>query len=261
MLSLERRGRVAVLRFDRSDGRNALSIQAMRELRAAFEALAADAAPPNALVLTGAPTVFSVGFDLKDPSVVNIASASIPERLQGPLAGAAMCKALAGLECYTIVAMEGWCLGGGLALAGSADLLVAGETARLGLPEVDRGMNLSWNALPRLIGRCGPAAAKRLAILGETMDAKTMLALGVLDEVVAAGDALDRALALAEIAAAKPPLAVRMIKRGANAYMEGLIQTASALDAEQFALMTMTEDFAESLAAFRAKRAPNFEGR
>ncbi len=261
MLSLERRGRVALLRFDRGDGRNALSVQAMRELRAAFDDLANAAEPPNALVLTGAAEVFSVGFDLKDPAVVNIASASIPERMQGPLAGAAMCKALAGLECYTIVAVEGWCLGGGLALAASGDLLVAGEAARLGLPEVDRGMNLSWTALPRLISRCGPAAAKRLSILGEIMDAAAMRGMGVIDEVVPTGNALERALMLAEIAACKPPLAVKVIKRGANAYLEGMIQMASALDAEQFALMTLTEDFAESLAAFRAKRLPDFHGR
>jgi enoyl-CoA hydratase len=261
MLSLEHRDRVALLRFDRGDGRNALSVQAMRELREAFEALANAPEPPNALVVTGAANVFSVGFDLKDPAVANLATASIPERMQGPLAGAAMCKALAGLECYTLVAVEGWCLGGGLALASGADLIVAGEGAKLGLPEVDRGMNLSWTALPRLIGRCGPAAAKRLAILGEIADASTLKEMGVVDEVVPVGTALDRALALAAIAAAKPPLAVRMIKRGANAYMEGLIQTASALDAEQFALMTLSEDFAESLAAFRSKRPPNFSGR
>ncbi len=259
MLQLERRDRLALLRFDRGDGRNALSVAAMQALRAAFDALAQD--PPVALVLTGAASVFSVGFDLKDPAVANLAEASIPERMQGPLAGATMCKALAGLECYTIVAVEGYCLGGGLALSAAADLLIAGEGARLGLPEVDRGMNLSWTALPRLIARAGPAAGKRLSILGEVISAADAKALGVADEVAPSGTALQRALHLGERVAAKPPLAVRMIKRGANAYQEGLIQMASALDAEQFALMTMTEDFAESLAAFKAKRPPNFEGR
>ncbi|MBX3453978.1 enoyl-CoA hydratase/isomerase family protein [Ferrovibrio sp.] len=259
MLQLERRGRLALLRFDRGDGRNALSIAAMQALRAAFDELAQE--PPVALVLTGAESVFSVGFDLKDPAVSNLAQAAIPERMQGPLAGAAMCKAFAALECYTIVAVEGYCLGGGLALAAAGDLLIAGEGARLGLPEVDRGMNLSWTALPRLIARAGPAAGKRLAILGEVMPAHEARTFGVVDETVPSGTALQRALALGELAAAKPPLAVRMIKRGANAYQEGLIQMASALDAEQFALMTMTEDFAESLAAFKARRPPKFEGR
>lgn len=259
MLQLERRGRLALLRFDRGDGRNALSVAAMQALRAAFDELAQE--PPVALVLTGSDKVFSVGFDLKDPAVANLGQATIPERMQGPLVGAAMCKALASLDCYTIVAMEGFCLGGGLALAAAADLLVAGEGARLGLPEVDRGMNLSWTALPRLIARAGPAAGKRLSILGEVIPAADAKALGVVDEVVPSGTALQRALQLGELAAAKPPLAVRMIKRGANAYQEGLIQMASALDAEQFALMTMTEDFAESLAAFKAKRPPKFEGR
>jgi len=261
MLSLEQRGRVALLRFDRGDDRNALSVAAIQALTGAFEQLARQAEPPAALVLTGSARVFSVGFDLNDPALENLSQASIAERLQGPLAGSAMCRALAALECYTIVAVEGWCLGGGLALAVAADLIIAGEHARFGLLEVDRGMNLSWSALPRLISRAGPAAGKRLAMLGEIHGAAAMQALRVVDEVVANGAALGRAEALADIAAGKPPLALRMIKRGANAYTEAAIQSASALDAEQFALMTMSEDFAESLAAFRARRPPDLKGR
>lgn len=261
MLSVERQGRIAILRFDRGDGRNVLSLATLAALRDAFEKLSRDDNPPNVVVLTGTAHVFSVGFDLKDPAVEKIQSASIPDRLRGPRLGLEACKALAGLECYTIAAIEGWCLGGGLALALAADLIVAGSAAQFGLPEIDRGMNLSWSALPRLMQRVGPAAGKRLAILGETLDANAAAAAGVIDETVPAGEALSRALALAELAAAKPPLALRMIKRGANAFGEAQIASASALDIEQFALATLTQDFAESMAAFKARRPPRFEGK
>ncbi len=261
MLRIERQGRIAIVRFDRGDGRNALSLAALSGLRDAFENIAREDDPPNAVILTGTAQVFSLGFDLKDPAVERMAEASIPERLRGPRLGAQACNALAGLECYTIAAVEGWCLGGGLALALGADLIVAGAGARFGLPEIDRGMNLSWSALPRLMSRVGPAAGKRLAILGETLEADAALAMRVADEVVPAGQALSRAQALAELAAAKPPLALRMIKRGAKAYGETQIASASALDAEQFALATLTEDFAESLSAFKAKRPPGYKGR
>lgn len=260
MLATERQGRVAVVRFDRGDGRNALSLEALTALRDQFEAMRRDADAPTAVVVTGTPGVFSLGFDLKEPLVQRIDSASIPERLRGPRLGAEACKALAALEGYTIAAIEGWCLGGGLALALAADLIIAGADARFGLPEVDRGLSLSWTALPRLLSRVGPAAGKRLAILGETLDAPAAHRIGLADEVVPAGGALVRALELAQLAAAKPPLALRMIKRGANAWSDAQI-ASSALDEEQFALATLSEDFAESLRSFQAKRPPRFEGR
>jgi enoyl-CoA hydratase len=142
-----------------------------------------------------------------------------------------------------------------------ADLIVAGRSARFGLPEVDRGMNLSWSALPRLMARAGPVAGKRLAILGETLEAPAALSQGIVDEIIDEGASLSRAGALAELAAAKPPLALAMIKRGANAYLEHQIAAAAALDAEQFALATLSDDFAESMAAFTAKRPPHFKGK
>lgn len=167
MLDVERRGRVAILRFDRGDGRNALSLEALRVLRDAFDTIQREEEPPTAVVLTGTASAFSVGFDLKDPAVSGMQQASIRQRLRGPQLGAAACLALAGLEAYTIVAVEGWCLGGGLAIALSGDLIVASRQAKFALPEIDRGMNLSWSALPRLISKIGPSTAKRLAILGE----------------------------------------------------------------------------------------------
>lgn len=261
MLDVERRGRVAILRFDRGDGRNALSLEALRVLRDAFDAIQNEEEPPTAVILTGAASTFSVGFDLKDPAVSEIRQPGIRQRLRGPQLGAAACRALAGLEAYTIVAIEGWCLGGGLAIALCGDLIVAGREARFALPEIDRGMNLSWSALPRLISKIGPGAAKRLAILGEKLDADAAAKAGLVDEVVAEGGAFDRAQQLAEVAAEKPPLAVRMIKRGANAYTEAAIAGAAALDAEQFALASLSEDFTESLEAFRDKRPPRYTGK
>src|SRR3546814_11261997 len=96
MLRLERQGRIAVVRFDRGDGRNALSLAALAGLRDLFEKLAREDEPPNAVVLAGAAQVFSVGFDLKDPAVERIGNASIPERLRGPRLGAEACNAQIG---------------------------------------------------------------------------------------------------------------------------------------------------------------------
>lgn len=261
MLFSERQGLIAIARLDKGDGKNALTREILEAIRDGVNGFAAEPEPPTAFVYTGTHEVFSVGVDLKDPKLGHIETASVPDRLAGPRLGAAACTAIAECPSYTIAAVEGWCLGGGLALVGSADLVIAGASAKFGLPEVDRGMNLSWTALPRLISRAGPVAAKRLAILGEFVSAVEAKDLGIADEVVPAGSAYERALELARLAAAKPPLAVRAIKRGANAYTEGLIRTASALDAEQFALLTFSADFSESIDAFKTKRPPEFEGR
>ncbi|MFX6743372.1 enoyl-CoA hydratase/isomerase family protein, partial [Acinetobacter baumannii] len=75
------------------------------------------------------------------------------------------------IEAFTVAAIEGWCVGGGVALAVSLDLRVVGRGATLYVPEIERGMNMSWGSLPRLVNLVGPAKAKRIVVLAERIDA------------------------------------------------------------------------------------------
>jgi enoyl-CoA hydratase/carnithine racemase len=259
-VTVERRGRVALVRFDRGDGRNALSVALIEALTETARTLAADHRL-GAVILTGAPQAFSVGMDLKDPRLARLLRAGIGERRHAVQAGRRLCAAWAALEPLTICAVEGYCIGGGVALALACDLIVCGASARFSVPEIDRGMNLSWGAVPRLVDRVGAAQAKRIAMLGEMHNAAVASALGLVEAVVASGEALAEARRLARLAAAKPPVALRMIKQGVDAYAAALADTASRMDADQFTLATLAADFAEAMASFRARRKPRFSGR
>ena len=201
-ITLERKGRIAVVRFDLGDGKNALSRQVMRELMdiaRSFE----DDAETSAIVLAGAAEVFTLGFDLREASAADL---SLAERRQRQALGARLCRAWETLEPMTFCVIEGWCVGGGVALAVSLDLRIAGDGARFYVPEIERGMNMSWQSVPRLVALLGPARTKRLTVMAERIDAARASAWGLVDEVVPAGTAFDAAMAMAERVSALPPV-------------------------------------------------------
>ncbi len=257
-ITKEQRGRVALVRFDRGDGRNAMSRDVMRQLIAAAASFDEDA-ETSAIVLTGDPRSFCVGFDLRDPEGAKLAGAGLAERRQAQTLGARLCRAWANLAPLTIVALEGYCIGGGVALAVACDLRIAGNNAKLSIPEIDRGMNMTWGSLPRLVSLIGPARTKRLVILGQPISGEEARGIGLVDEATQPGLALDRALAIADQVAAKPPLPVRMNKLAINAAASLNEATASA-DFDQLLLCQGSDDFREGIASFLEKRPPRFTG-
>jgi enoyl-CoA hydratase/carnithine racemase len=179
------------------------------------------------------------------------------ERLR---AGPEMTDAWERIEAVTIAAIDGPCLGGGAALALACDWRIVGERATLRLPEVPLGMNMSWHSLPRLAALVGPARAKRITILGEAVDAPTMLAWGLAEAVAPAGQAEAEARRWAERVAALPPLPVRMSKEALNAAVAAQHQALAFADRDQYLLTAQSEDLREGVAAFFEKRKPRFRG-
>ncbi|MEE3059195.1 MAG: enoyl-CoA hydratase/isomerase family protein, partial [Pseudomonadota bacterium] len=145
-LMLERTGARATVSLARADRRNALSAEIMRGLLDVALWLKNDI-ETHVVVLTGTP-VFSAGADLKDPNMRTDHLDKLSQR-QALLLGPDMCAAWEALEQVTIAAIEGYCLGGGLALAVACDWRVCGDNAALRLPEVPLGINMSWQANPR----------------------------------------------------------------------------------------------------------------
>ncbi len=213
----------------------------------------------HAVVLTGSPTRFSAGVDLSLLAALD--QASLLERRQLVRLGPDMCDAWAAIEVPTIAAIEGPCVGGGLALALSCDFRVVSDSAQLRLPEVPLGMSMSWHSLPKLVALVGPAKAKRVALAGELVDAATALAWGLAERQVAAGQSLSNALAWAHDLAALPPIAVRMTKETINALAHALAPLATHMDRDQFLLSQSSEDLAEGIQAWLQKRPPHFQGR
>jgi enoyl-CoA hydratase len=258
-LNLKQEGRVLEVSF-RSDNKvNSLSNALMRELTELAHQLQFDS-ELNAIILSGQETIFSAGMDLKDPEAAKSREMTIAQRRQLVKVGPAMCAAWEALEPVTIVAIEGWCIGGGAALAVACDWRVAAEDASFYVPEIKLGINMSWQSVPRFNNLIGPAKTKELLILAEPVDSITAERWGLYDRVCPSGEALAEARKLAAKVAAMPPVPVRMAKRGINASATALNGAVSQMDADQFLLSSITEDATEGARAFFEKRPPKFTG-
>jgi enoyl-CoA hydratase/carnithine racemase len=253
-----REGAIAVVSL-RSGGRaNPLTLEAMHALNDTALSLGRDPSL-SAVVLHGSEVNFTYGFDLVDAA--SVAKLPLAERREALSIGPRMCSAWERIEALTVLAIEGWCVGGGVALGASLDLRVAGRSATLYVPEIERGMNMSWGALPRLINLIGPARTKRLVMLAQKVPATVAAEWGLVDEVTDDGRALDRAMDLARQAEGMPPVQLRMCKLGIDAYATALAGVAAALDRDQYLLAQATADHSEGVSAFLEKRAPRWTGR
>jgi enoyl-CoA hydratase/carnithine racemase len=133
-----------------------------------------------------------------------------------------MCKAWEELPQITLVAIEGFAVGGGLALSLACDWRVIADDAFVSLPEIALGIPLTWGAIPRLTALVGPARAKRLTILCERVGAAEALAIGLADYTAPHGQALAKAREVAGRTLAMPEAAVRMSKETVNAVATAL---------------------------------------
>jgi len=245
---------VALVTMDRPAARNALSFALLAELADALEALDADAAC-RAIVVTGSgDRAFAAGAD-----IVELADQT-PERLAAEGHFAAWDR-IAAIGLPIIAAVRGYALGGGCELAMACDLIVAGDDANFGQPEIRLGVMPGAGGTQRLTRAVGTALAMELILTGRTLDAQEAKSAGLVTMVVPADQTVSVALELAATIATMPPLAVRAAKRSvmsaANLPLaEGLRQERAAF----FALFG-TQDQREGMAAFVAKRPPVFTGR
>jgi enoyl-CoA hydratase/carnithine racemase len=254
-------GRVAVVRFDRRDGINALSPEALRQLTRAARSFEDDA-ETSVVVLTGSANAFSAGFDLKDAEGRARREMDIGALRRHLKLGPRLTRAWQEMEQVTIAAIEGFCIGGGVALAVALDFRVMARNAHMRVPEIGLGMNMSWQSVPRMLHLIGPARTKQAVILAdERISAQEAHDWGLVERVAEPGMAFEGAMALAEKVARQPPLSVAMTKLTVNRLAHALDDLASHMDVDQFALASMTADHEEGVAAFLQRRAPRFKGR
>lgn len=223
------------MRLQRPEARNALSLALMRALTQTARELA-ERSDIDAVVLTGNDVCFSAGLDLKDARTWADPALSLVERRELAALGYRLCKAWEELPQVTLAAIEGYAVGGGLALALACDWRVLAEDAFVSLPEIALGIPLTWGTIPRLVDLVGPGKAKRLTILCERWAAADALAIGVADFVAPRGQALAKAREVAAQALAMPAAAVRMSKETINAVATAQHHAASHMAHDQIAL-------------------------
>jgi enoyl-CoA hydratase/carnithine racemase len=237
-------GGVRVLTLRREAKLNALSTALEQALA---EALAHAGA--RCFVLTGSGRAFSVGADIGE------LRERTPEAVLAYYAATGgVYEQLAALPQPTISAIGGYCLGGGLELALATDFRIADETAVFAFPEVGLGILPSSGGTERVTRLLGPARAKELVLLRERIDAHEALAYGLVTEVVPAGKALDRALAIAHELAALPSLAASLAKQAIDAVPESSRAVALLIERLAYATLAQTEDAHAAAEAFERRR-------
>jgi len=252
---VEREGAIATVTLDRPEVLHALDAVMFDELERAFAALTADASVRVILLTGSGERAFAAGADIRALAHTDSASGrAASERGQQVFLEIERCGK------PVIACVNGVALGGGCELALACTFRIASDRAKLGLPELKLGLIPGYGGtqrLPRLIGR---SAALRLMLTGAAVDAAEALRLGLVDEVVSAGELMTRARAIAELIAAMAPLAISAVVQ-AVARGEGLpLEDAMRVEAEIFGKLCGTADKREGLEAFLEKRAPKWTG-
>lgn len=248
---VEERGEVLVITLNRPEARNAVNLEVAEGIAAALDRLDAEAGL-RVGVLTGAGKGFCAGMDLKAfsegkrPWVGDRGFAGIVRRAaRKPL----------------IAAIEGFAVAGGLEIALACDLIVAGRDARLGIPEVKRGLVAAGGALLRLPRRIPYHVAMELALTGDFISAQRAYELGLLNRVTDPGRALPAALELAATIAKNAPLAVAASKQILQEQWEWPQAEAFDRQAPISDPVFASEDAREGARAFAEKREPRWQGR
>jgi len=248
-------GHVAELVLDRPEALNALSTAFARELADATAGLAADPGLRAVVLSSSQARAFCVGADLKERNAFTDADL----RAQRPVLRAAFGGVL-GLPVPAIAAVEGFALGGGCELALSCDLVVAGATAELGLPEVSVGLVPGGGGTQLLVRRVGSSRAADLIFTARRVDADEALRLGVVDRVVPAGRARTAALELAAAVAANSPVGVRNAKRALRLGQTADLAAGLELEDAAWRATAFSADRVEGIRAFAEKRRPAWPG-
>jgi len=244
---------VALVRINRPEARNALNLE-VRKLLARYLAECGEDTATRAIVLTGNDKSFAAGADIKE-----MADAGTIEMLQRGVHK--LWRAIAGCPKPVIAAVSGYALGGGCELAMTCDIIVAGESARFGQPEVNIGIIPGGGATQRLPRAIGKYKAMKYILTGELFSAREALDMGLASEVVPDPEVEGRAIDLARQIAALPPLAVQLAKEAVLAGMDAPLTSALALEAKSAQILFSSQDQKEGMHAFIEKRKPRFTGR
>ena len=244
---------VVLLRLHRPEVLNALNLTLRQALADAFHAVDQDPGV-YAIVIGGSERAFCAGADLQE--YVDATPTDILARQMDQLWGA-----ISGCSKPVIAAVRGHALGGGCELAMHADIIVAGQGARFGQPEVKIGIMPGGGATQRLTRAVGKFAAMKILLSGEPFTATEAFAMGLASEVVPDAELGARAQTLCERLARAPTASMAGIKQLCEGAARRNLHEQMALEKSLIEARARSSDASEGVQAFLEKRAPRFSGR
>lgn len=244
--------RVGVIRLNRPERRNALSTEFRAEIAKAVTELDADPGI-RCIVMTGDEKAFAAGADLAELAEVRPMQ-EVFDRL------GAVKRALEASNTPVIAAVRGMALGGGCEMAMMCDIIIAGDTAKFGQPEIKVGIMPGAGGTQKILRTAGKGKALRYLLTGDLFPADVAMDLGIVSEVVPDAEVMDTSLAMAKTIAAQPAKAVQAIRDAVREGANTPLDTALMLENRLFQMLFSTDDQKEGMRAFLEKRAPEFKG-
>tara|TARA_B100001939_G_scaffold348225_1_gene374412 strand:+ start:12524 stop:13300 length:777 start_codon:yes stop_codon:yes gene_type:complete len=242
-----------ILTLNRPEARNALRTSLLKAI--ADTLIDADKDPElRCVIVTGGKEIFAAGADLNEMKDATAVDATYDPRVD-------YWEMIRSFRKPLIAAVNGFCLGAGNELAMRADIIIAGEDAQFGQPEINVGIMPGAGGTQMLTRMAGKAVAMKIAMTGEFIDAQTAFACGLVSEVVPSDEVMSRAEKLATKISRKSPLALRYIKESVLAAEDMPLKDALAFERRAFCVLFSSEDKKEGVSAFLEKRRPEFTGR
>lgn len=245
-------GSVGIITFNRPEVLNALNHDLMGKLNQALEDFG-DNPTVGAILLTGSPRAFAAGVDIS-----TMRSKTYPEAIQEDFITHHW-EGIARSKKPVIAVVQGYALGGGFELALMCDILIAGESAQFGLPEITIGTLPGIGGTQRLARIVGKSKAMEMCLTGSRMSAQEALQWGIASQVHPDETVLETALQLAQKIAGFSAPVVRMIRESIHSSFETPLQEGLRLERKLFHSTFALEDQKEGMAAFLEKRPPNFK--
>ncbi len=242
-------GHVALVVLDRPDALNAISTEFSRQITAGMRRLGADQGVRAVVLASSSPRSFCVGADLKERHGM-----SDDELMAHRQISMEAYRSVLSLPMPAIAAIDGHALGGGLELALSCDLIIAGTQATLALPEVSVGLIPGGGGTQLLTRRVGWSRAASMVLTASTVDATQARALGLVDEIVPAGRSRQRALALADQISSNSPTAVRHAKAAMREGADRTLEEGLRREDAHWRAAAQSKDRREGISAFTEKR-------
>ncbi|MFN3615108.1 MAG: enoyl-CoA hydratase [Rubrimonas sp.] len=254
MIIAETRDHVGLIRLNRPEAMNALNAQLMDELADALAKFDADD-HVGAIVIAGSDKAFAAGADIREMQDKTFVEAFREDFITRNWEAASRTRK------PVIAAVSGYALGGGCELALMCDLIIASETAKFGLPEINLGVMPGAGGTQRLTRVVGKAKAMEMILTGRFMDAAEAERSGLVSRVVPSDGLLDEALAVGAKIAEKSALAVMAAKESVNRAYETPLAEGVRYERRMFHALFATEDQKEGMEAFIDKRQPQFKDR